>query len=181
MGTGKQWFAVHIEDVAGIFLHALDNEDVAGILNAVFLIHCGWMNCVSPGVMHRPSLFNAPLFLIFGEAVAVLLQGAKVIPKTIEYGYKFRFETQKALKSFEIKTYSYQLIATHSILNKTVVNLNNFHRPIACLESKLTATVPMVLREEGDGVIEIILITVGDDNITIIFFQSPDFHFNNGI
>ena len=107
LGTGKQWFPwIHIEDVAGIFLHALDNEDVAGILNAVSPNPLRMDEfCVSLGsVMHRPSLFKVPAFvlkLIFGEAVAVLLQGAKVIPKrTIEYGYKFRFETaEEALKN----------------------------------------------------------------------------------
>lgn len=107
LGTGKQWFPwIHIDDAIGIFLYSLDNANVNGVLNAASPNHVR-MNefCKTLGsVMHRPSLFKVPAFvlkLIFGEAVAVLLQGAKVIPKrTIEYGYKFRFENaEQALKN----------------------------------------------------------------------------------
>lgn len=102
LGTGKQWFPwIHIEDVAGIFLHALDNENVAGILNAVSP-HSLRMDefCKSLGkVMNRPSLLKVPVFLlrlIFGEGANVLISGAKVIPKrTMEFGYKYKFENEE--------------------------------------------------------------------------------------
>ncbi|MHB8906436.1 MAG: TIGR01777 family oxidoreductase, partial [Melioribacteraceae bacterium] len=107
LGFGKQWFPwIHIDDVAGIFLFALDNKDVHGILNAVSPNPLR-MNefCKTLGaVMHRPSLFNVPAFvlkIIFGEGAEVLLSGANVIPeRTIEYGYKFNFvDAEKALKN----------------------------------------------------------------------------------
>ncbi len=102
LGTGKQWFPwIHIEDVAGIFLHALDNENVEGILNAVSP-HSIRMDefCKSLGkVMNRPSLIKVPVFLIrliFGEGAYVLITGARVIPKrTLEFGYKYKFENEK--------------------------------------------------------------------------------------
>jgi uncharacterized protein len=107
LGSGKQWFPwIHIDDVAGIFLFALDNENVYGILNAVSPNPLR-MNefCRTLGaVMNRPSLFKVPAFvlkIIFGEGADVLLGGAKVIPeRTIELGYIFNFvEVEKALKN----------------------------------------------------------------------------------
>ncbi len=107
LGSGKQWFPwIHINDVAGIFLFALDNENVHGVLNAVSPNPLR-MNefCKTLGVvMHRPSLFKMPAFVLkifFGESAEVLLGGAQVIPeKTIKAGYSFRFETaEEALKN----------------------------------------------------------------------------------
>lgn len=107
LGTGKQWFPwIHIEDVVGIFLYALDNDNVEGIINAVSPNPLR-MNefCKSLGkVLNRPSLFRVPEFalrIIFGEAADVLLTGANVIPeRTLELGYKYEFEkVEDALKN----------------------------------------------------------------------------------
>jgi uncharacterized protein (TIGR01777 family) len=107
IGSGEQWFPwIHIEDVVKIFLFAIDNDKVKGALNASSPNPLRMKEfCKTLGrVMHRPSLFKVPAFIIkilFGEAADVLLSGAKVIPqRTIEYGYKFRFETaEEALKN----------------------------------------------------------------------------------
>ena len=107
LGSGRQWFPwIHVEDVAGIFLFALDNERVKGALNAVSPnpLRMNEFCKILGTVMHRPSLFKVPaliLKIIFGEGAEVLLGGANVIPKrTIEYGYKFNFvEAEKALKN----------------------------------------------------------------------------------
>jgi uncharacterized protein len=107
LGTGKQWFPwIHIDDVAGIFLFALDNENVHGALNAASPNPLRMNNfCKTLGaVMHRPSLFKVPAFvlkIIFGEGSEVLLGGAKVIPeRTIELGYIFNFvKAEEALKN----------------------------------------------------------------------------------
>ncbi len=107
IGNGKQWFPwVHIEDVVGIFLFAIDNQNVCGELNASSPNPMR-MNefCKTLGsVIHKPSLFKVPTLIIkivFGEAAEVLLTGAQVIPeKTIKAGYKFKFETaEEALKN----------------------------------------------------------------------------------
>ena len=107
IGNGEQWFPwIHIEDVVKIFLFAIDNQNVGRVLNASSPNPMR-MNefCKTLGsVMHRPSLFKVPSFIIkilFGEAAEVLLNGAQVIPeKTIRTGYKFKFETaEEALKN----------------------------------------------------------------------------------
>jgi hypothetical protein len=107
LGSGKQWFPwIHIEDLTGIYLFALDNENVHGILNAVSPNPLR-MNefCKTLGtVLNRPSLFKVPAFLlkiIFGEGAEVLLNGAKVIPeRTVKLGYVFNFErAEEALKN----------------------------------------------------------------------------------
>ena len=118
IGNGKQWFPwIHIDDIVGIFLFAIDNQKVSGALNAASPNPLR-MNefCKTLGrVMHRPSLFKVPAFIIkilFGEAAEVLLNGAQVIPeKTIKAGYNFRFETaEEALKNLVKKTYSNQVL-----------------------------------------------------------------------
>lgn len=111
IGNGEQWFPwIHVEDVVRIFLFAIDNQDAIGALNAsspnpIRMIEF----CKNLGsVMQRPSLFKVPAFIIkilFGEAADVLLNGAQVIPeKTINMGYKFKFETaEEALKNLLYK------------------------------------------------------------------------------
>lgn len=107
IGSGEQWFPwIHIEDVVKIFLFAIDNQNVSRALNASSPnpMRMNEFCKILGSVMHRPSFFRVPVFIlkiIFGEAADVLLSGAKVIPqRTIEYGYKFRFETaEEALKN----------------------------------------------------------------------------------
>ena len=107
IGSGEQWFPwIHIDDVVKIFLFAIDNQIVSGALNASSPNPLRMKEfCKTLGrVMHRPSLFKVPAFIIkiiFGEAADVLLNGAQVIPeKTIKAGYNFRFETaEEALKN----------------------------------------------------------------------------------
>ena len=107
IGSGEQWFPwIHIDDVVKIFLFAIDNQKVSGALNASSPNPLRMKEfCKTLGrVMHRPSLFKVPAFIIkiiFGEAADVLLNGAQVIPeKTIKAGYNFRFETaEEALKN----------------------------------------------------------------------------------
>ncbi|NJD23035.1 MAG: TIGR01777 family protein [Melioribacter sp.] len=100
IGKGKQWFPwVHIDDVVGIFLFALNNQNVRGALNASSPNPLRMKEfCKTLGnIMHRPSLFKVPAFtikILFGEAADVLLNGAQVIPdRTIKAGYKFKFES----------------------------------------------------------------------------------------
>lgn len=101
-GKGNQWFPwIHIDDVVGIFLFALDNANVNGILNTVSPNPLR-MNefCKTLGsVLKRPAVFNVPAFMlkiILGEASVVLLNGAQVFPKkTIEFGYKFKYPDLK--------------------------------------------------------------------------------------
>jgi len=105
LGTGEQWFPwIHINDLVGIFLFALDNKNVNGVLNAVSPNPVRMKKfCETLGrVMKRPSFFKVPAFvlkILLGEAAEVLLTGAQVIPKkTLEADYDFKFvEIEKAL------------------------------------------------------------------------------------
>jgi len=107
LGNGKRWFSwIHIDDVAGIFLYALDNKNVKGVYNAVSPAPISMADfCKTLGkIMHRPSYLNVPEFIlkiIFGEGADVLLNGANVLPKrTIEAGYAFKYpELTSALHS----------------------------------------------------------------------------------
>ena len=90
---------VHVEDVVGILLHALDRP-IDGRLNAV-----------APGIvtsdefigtfarhLRRPIVWRAPIWLVRrivgGERASILLEGQRVRPRrTIETGYAFRFPT----------------------------------------------------------------------------------------
>ena len=107
LGSGAQWFPwVHVDDVIGIFLFVLDNDNVNGILNAVSPNPVR-MNefCKTLGmVMKRPSMFRVPEFvlkILLGEAAQIILGGAKVNPKrTEEFGYKFEYSgLTEALKN----------------------------------------------------------------------------------
>ncbi|MEJ5351860.1 MAG: TIGR01777 family oxidoreductase [Melioribacteraceae bacterium] len=115
LGSGNQWFPwIHIDDAAEIFLFALDNK-IHGILNAVSpnLITQKEFSKTLAKVLGRPCIFRIPEYLlkiILGEAANVILEGAKVYPKkTIEYGYKFKFDNlEKALRNLLLKNYSNQ-------------------------------------------------------------------------
>jgi hypothetical protein len=98
LGSGNQWFPwIHINDVVGIFLFAIDNENVTGVLNATSPspVRMKEFSRTIGKVIHRPSLLKVPAFvlkLILGEASEAILGGAQVFPKkTIEAGYKYSF------------------------------------------------------------------------------------------
>jgi hypothetical protein len=98
VASGRQWYPwIHIDDLVGIYLHALDGAD--GVLdgtapnpvrNADFTRALG-------AALHRPTLFPAPAFaigLLLGEAAVVVTEGQRVLPtRTIETGYTFTYET----------------------------------------------------------------------------------------
>jgi uncharacterized protein len=99
LGNGKQWVPwLHIDDIIGIYLHAIDSENVSGAINAA-----------SPGivrmkefakqfgkVLKRPSLLPVPKFiikLIVGELGEYAVMSQRIsVEKIIKSGYKFRFE-----------------------------------------------------------------------------------------
>jgi len=99
IGTGRQplpW--IHIDDMVGILLHVIDEQDTRGRYNAV-----------SPGIvtnrqfieafaarLRRPIMWSVPewlvRFLVGDERSSILLRGQLVRPKrTLESGYVFRF------------------------------------------------------------------------------------------
>lgn len=102
IGSGKQWFPwIHIDDATEIFLFALDNKNVEGILNAVApeSINMNRFSKALGKVLRRPSFFKVPelaLKVVLGEGASSVLGGANVISKrTLDYGYKFKFDNIK--------------------------------------------------------------------------------------
>ncbi|CAL1539997.1 unnamed protein product [Lymnaea stagnalis] len=101
IGSGKQWFPwIHVEDMAGIILHAVENDRVSGILNgtAPNPVRSGEFTKAYASALFRPHLIPLPSFAVnamFGqEGGTILLEGQKVLPKrTLEAGYKFKYPT----------------------------------------------------------------------------------------
>jgi uncharacterized protein (TIGR01777 family) len=107
LGSGQQWFPwIHLEDIVGIFLHALKTAGVDGPINGA-----------SPGivtneeftrdlaaVLNRPVFLPVPEFalrLLMGEMGGVVLASQRVVPRVaIDTGYQFRYPYLKpALES----------------------------------------------------------------------------------
>ncbi len=100
INCGKQWMSwVHIDDVCGIYLHALENPSVSGPLNATAPNPVRNLNFTKTlgAVLNRPALIPIPgaaLTLRFGESAGILTSGQKVLPKlTMDSGYRFKFES----------------------------------------------------------------------------------------
>ena len=106
LGSGKQWQSwIHLDDLAGIFLHATDRE-LTGVYNAVA------PNPVTNKEMTRQlaDQLNKPLWLpnvpkfvlktMLGEMSQIVLSSQLVSCKKIEeHGYKFKYSNlSKALE-----------------------------------------------------------------------------------
>ena len=99
LGEGSQWMSwIHLKDEVGLILHAIENEDVAGPLNATApepVTNTQFSKLLGK-VLSRPAFLPAPAFalrLLLGEmADALLLEGQKVLPrKALDTGYRFQF------------------------------------------------------------------------------------------
>ncbi len=100
IGNGRQWFSwLHIEDLVGIYLLALDRAEGEldatapnPVTNAEFVRELGV-------ALHRPAVVPVPTFalrMMFGEGAEMLLRGQRVLPqRTQELGYAFRFTQLK--------------------------------------------------------------------------------------
>jgi len=107
LGSGKQWFPwIHIDDIVGIFRHALNTVSLTGPVNGV-----------APGAatnaeftrelakaLHRPAFLPVPEFALralMGEMADALLASQHVVPKAAtDSRYEFRYPTlAPALKS----------------------------------------------------------------------------------
>ncbi|HEX3671027.1 MAG TPA: TIGR01777 family oxidoreductase [Candidatus Cybelea sp.] len=97
VGSGRQWISwVHIADLAGIYLRAIDS--VEGPLNATapYPVSNADFTHALGKALHRPTLLPVPtlaLRAMLGEGADMLLQGQRVLPqRTQELGYRFAFE-----------------------------------------------------------------------------------------
>jgi uncharacterized protein (TIGR01777 family) len=96
---------IHLDDVVGIIIHAIENEKTPSILNATApnVVSNKVFSHALGKVLHRPAFMPLPtaaLYLMVGEAAEVVAAGQNVKPKaTLESGYQFKFpEIENALK-----------------------------------------------------------------------------------
>jgi uncharacterized protein len=105
VGNGEQWFPwVHIDDVVGLILHAIETQELHGVVNAVSpgLVRNRDFAIALGEALKRPARFAVPGFVIklaLGEFGETLLGGQRVSPRrTLESGYSFIYtDIQTAL------------------------------------------------------------------------------------
>lgn len=99
VGSGRQYVPwIHIQDIAGIFVHLLENQQLTGIYNGVSPDHAD-MKRVTEAIgkaLKRPIyLPNVPAFVLktmLGEMAELILTGAKISAEKIEStGYQFQY------------------------------------------------------------------------------------------
>lgn len=96
LGTGKQWFPwIHVEDIVGIFRHAILTATLAGPVNGVAPtpVTNGEFTRELGRALHRPAFLPVPemaLRVLMGEMSAVLFGSQRVVPKAaMASGYEF--------------------------------------------------------------------------------------------
>lgn len=98
LGNGRQWMScIHVDDVAGLALWAVENEAIHGPLNAVVpqpVTNAAFTREVARAV-HRPAIFPAPSFvlrIVLGRMASMLLDSSRVQPAVADRGhYRYAF------------------------------------------------------------------------------------------
>jgi len=112
LATGKQFFPwIHINDVAGIFVHTLFNENTNGIYNAVgseLINNNDFSKQLAESFKRSFFLPNVPkwaLKMAMGEGAMMVTEGLKISNQKIkDSGYNFEFTSvEKALKNLASK------------------------------------------------------------------------------
>lgn len=96
LGNGNQWWPwVHLDDVVGVFLHALTQQDLEGPLNATSPkpIQQKDFSAALGAVLSRPTVLRVPkvaIRLLLGEMSTEILTSKRVLPnRVIDDGYEF--------------------------------------------------------------------------------------------
>jgi uncharacterized protein (TIGR01777 family) len=103
LGNGKQWFPwIHIDDIVGIYLHAIDNEKLSGAVNAASpeIVTNKEFSKTIGKVLRKPALFPIPkvaLRIVSGELGNYIADSQRIsVDKILNVGYKFKFENLEA-------------------------------------------------------------------------------------
>jgi uncharacterized protein len=99
LGRGTQYISwIHLEDICGMFIHLLQNQQLSGGFNGVAdkPVTNAELTKVVANELHKPLLFpNVPAFalkLVFGEMANLVLRGSKVSnQKIVKSGYVVKF------------------------------------------------------------------------------------------
>jgi len=107
VGNGKQWMPwIHIQDIVGVYVLALENENLRGPIIASSpqqVRFCDFVNTLAK-TLHGPAFFKYPIWLmrlIFNDLADTMATSQKIYPKKlVEAGYQFRFpELETALRN----------------------------------------------------------------------------------
>ena len=111
-GTGRQWMSwIHIDDIVGLFLLALDNDGARGPINGTApnpVRHVEFGKALAKTLWRPFAPIGPPdavLELVLGEVAQVVTKGQKVLPeKAQQLGYTFQYpEIAAALKAIYAK------------------------------------------------------------------------------
>lgn len=98
MGSGKQYYSwIHIRDEARAIRFLIENKNASGPFNltAPNPVKNKTFAKILGKVMHRPSFFVVPAFmmrLVLGEVSAIILEGQRAVPAKLQaMGFEFRF------------------------------------------------------------------------------------------
>ena len=97
LGSGKQWMSwIHLDDVAGLLLHAAWNREIRGAMNVVSphpVTNIQFTRALGRA-LHRPAFMAVPggaLRVAFGEMSEVLTGSQRVFPRVAQRtGYAFQ-------------------------------------------------------------------------------------------
>jgi uncharacterized protein (TIGR01777 family) len=111
LGDGRQWFPwIHIEDVVGIFLHALTSPAVDGPINGVApgIVTNEEFTRELAAVLNRPAFFPVPQFALralMGEMAEVVTASQRVVPQVaLDTGYRFKYPNLRPALESLLKT-----------------------------------------------------------------------------
>lgn len=98
IGSGQQWMSwIHIDDLAGLIMLALDNAGATGPLNGTAakpVTNYDFTKALGRA-LGRPTILPTPVFglkLLLGEVADVIATGQRVIPKrALDLGYSFQY------------------------------------------------------------------------------------------
>jgi uncharacterized protein len=103
---GNQYMPwIHVDDVVGIYLNAIDDARWTGPVNATApepVTNKEFSRALGRA-LHRPAIAPIPAFAIrtlYGDMAEIVTEGQRAVPKrTLELGYRFRYtDLDEALK-----------------------------------------------------------------------------------
>jgi uncharacterized protein (TIGR01777 family) len=111
LGDGRQWFPwIHIEDVVGIFLHALMSPAVDGPINGVApgIVTNEEFTRELAAALNRPAFFPVPQFALralMGEMAEIVTASQRVVPQSaLDTGYRFKYPNLRPALESLLKT-----------------------------------------------------------------------------